>query len=70
MGGMKPQYFVTTYDYELETYTPQKGVRTGPYTLFGLRVALRRLQTMGYDTCRDNNDVYVERRPPALGRMG
>ena len=34
----RPQYYVTTWDPELEQYTPQKGVRTGPYTLFGLHL--------------------------------
>jgi hypothetical protein len=56
----RPRYYVMTYDYERETYTPQKGVRKGPYTLFGLRKALRALAGMGYDTGRQSPSVLVE----------
>jgi hypothetical protein len=67
----RPQYYVTTWDPELEQYTPQKGVRTGPYTLFGLRRALRELHELGYEACRGGRpgsdgcgdpSVLVERR--------
>lgn len=54
-------YFVTTYDTKIEDFTPQRGVRTGPYSLFGLRKALRKLRAMGYDTNRQAPSVLVER---------
>lgn len=46
---MKPRYYVYTWDIEKEDFTPQKGVRCGPYSLFGLRRALRALQSLGYE---------------------
>ena len=63
---MKPfqgrRYQVTTWDMETQSFTPQKGVRKGPYSLFGLRKALRKLQAMGYDIARDDApSVLVER---------
>lgn len=42
------QYFIETWDADLQEFTPQKGVRRGPYTLFGLRKAIRKLRRMGY----------------------
>lgn len=59
---MKRKYYVTTYDADLYAFTPQKGVRTGPYTLFGLRKALRKLQALGYPCNRDDPSVLVECR--------
>lgn len=56
------RYYVTTYDWDKQEYTPQKGVRTGPYTKFGLRKALRKLRTMGYCADRDDTSVLVEKR--------
>ncbi len=44
----KQKYRVTTRDLDKQTWTPQKGVRSGPYTLFGLREPLRKLRQMGY----------------------
>ena len=44
----RSRYQVLTYDPNLSRFTPQRGVRKGPYTLFGTRRALRRLGTMGY----------------------
>lgn len=58
---MKPKYYVYTYDWDLGIYTPQQGVKAGPYTLFGLRKALRALGGMGYEIGRQANDVLVER---------
>ena len=46
------QYFVLTYDMDSEEFTPQVGVRAGPYTLFGLRKPLRELRSMGYEASR------------------
>jgi len=45
---MKAKYRVLTWDSEREEYTPQSGVRSGPYTLFGLRKAIRKLRSLGY----------------------
>jgi hypothetical protein len=46
------RYRVLTWDIDLQKFTPQKGVRSGPYTLFGLRKALRKLREMGYSARR------------------
>lgn len=59
----KEKYYVTTWDMERQEFTPQRGVRTGPYSLFGLRKALRRLQDMGYETSkRGGVSVLIESR--------
>lgn len=42
------RYYVETWDPEKEQFSPQPGVRTGPYSLFGLRQAIRKLRRMGY----------------------
>jgi|GEM_PF-6464392 len=49
---MKPRYFVWTWDEEKQDFTPQIGVRCGPWSKWGLRRALRSLREMGYDTTR------------------
>lgn len=46
------RYYVTTWDAERKKFTPQKGVRTGPYRLFALRKALRTLRGMGYSATK------------------
>ena len=56
------RYYVLTYDWDKREYTPQKGVRKGPYTKFGLRKAIRKLREMGYCADRDDNDVLIEKR--------
>jgi hypothetical protein len=56
---MKPKYYVKTLDLNRQTYTPQKGVRTGPYSLWGLKRALRKLQAMGYECHRQDAAVLV-----------
>ncbi len=57
----RKRYYVTTYDCEKQCFTPQKGVRTGPYKLFGLRKALRKLRGIGYDISRASGHyVLVE----------
>lgn len=68
---MKPKYIVQTWDMEKHTYTPQQGVRKGPYTLWGLKRALRKLQSIGYSCHRlggywheSDAAVYVERITP------
>lgn len=44
----KRHYYVTTWDADKQEFTPHKGVRTGPYSLFGLRRAIRKLRKLGY----------------------
>ena len=64
----RPRYYVTTYDHDRGEFTPQCGVRSGPYKLFALRKALRALRDLGYDTDYKSVDgegapsVRVERR--------
>lgn len=48
----KPRYYVTTWDAEEQEFTPQKGLKAGPWCLFGLRRALRKLRGMGYPAAR------------------
>src|SRR5262249_14250419 len=57
------RYQVTTWDTDKEEFTPQRGVRKGPYTLLGLRKALRELRKMSYGIKRydDAMCVLVER---------
>jgi len=56
---MSYRYYVRTLDPETGDYTPQKGVRKGPYSLWGLRKAIRKLRGMGYDGGRQDPSVYV-----------
>lgn len=42
------RYYIKTWDTDKQTFTPQKGVRCGPYSLFGLRKPIRALREMGY----------------------
>ena len=50
-------YYVYTWDGTLEQYTPQKGVRCGPYrSLASMRPALRKLANMGYTI--DRHDAF------------
>ena len=44
----KPRYYIETLDMEKESFTPQQGVRKGPYSLFGLRKEIKKLRGMGY----------------------
>lgn len=60
----KQKYTVLTWDFDKEKFTPQKGVRSGPYTLWGLRRALRKLRQMGYSADRGDNSVFVEQVEP------
>jgi hypothetical protein len=48
----KPTYEVLTWDMDKQTFTPQQGVRKGPYSKWGLRRALRKLRSMGYETTK------------------
>lgn len=62
----KKLYAVLTWDSDADAYTPQPGVRMGPYTLFGLRRALRELRRMGYEASRDDPSVLVTEWQPGL----
>ena len=67
MKRRKKKYEVFTWDAEKEEWNPQEGVRRGPYTLFGLRRALRRLRDLGYPCDYQSNNcgdpsVLVRRR--------
>jgi hypothetical protein len=57
----RKRYEVLTWDAEKQDWTPQKGVRRGPYTLFGLRRAIRKLREIGYSGHRNDPSVYLER---------
>lgn len=46
------RYYVHTWDGEKQKFTPQVGVRCGPYSLWGLRKAIRKLRDMGYSCHR------------------
>jgi hypothetical protein len=59
-----PRYDVTTWDIEREKFTPQRGVRRGPWSKWGLRKALRRLNEMGYTARKGDAYVLVERVTP------
>ena len=63
---VKPRYYVETYDPEREEFTPQKGVRKGPYSLWGLRKAIRKLRVMGYECGRQDSSVFVWIEPTPM----
>lgn len=54
------KYYVTTWDIDKQAFTPQHGVRKGPWSLWGLRRALRMLRDMGYQARRGDPSVLVE----------
>lgn len=56
----KKRYYVTTWDTDAQAFTKQPGVRVGPYSLFGLRRALRLLRKHGYEGHRGDNSILVE----------
>ena len=56
----KRRYRVLTWDPDLEKWTPQIGVRCGPYTLWGLRKPLRQLRELGYVGSYKEPCVLVE----------
>ena len=59
MKRRKLRYYVLTWDLNKQTFTPQIGVRKGPYSLFGLRKPLRALRGIGYSADRNDGYVYV-----------
>ena len=63
-------YRVTTWDTETQRFTPQPSVPEGPYTLFGLRSALRKLRQCGYDIKRAwAPSVLVEAYPESTSDL-
>lgn len=48
MKTRKRRYYVKTWDTNKGDFSPQPGVRTGPYSLMGLRKAIRKLRAWGY----------------------
>ena len=77
MKPQRPGYYVETWDSEKQEFTPQKGVRTGPWSKWGLRKAIRLLRAMGYSCDRGgpNNrefsdaSVYIYRVPICKVRL-
>ena len=56
-------YEVLTWDIDKQRFTPQQGVRRGPYRLWNLRKALRKLRDKGYDVSRNGGvSVLVRER--------
>jgi len=58
MKTPKPKYEILTWDIDRQDFTPQQGVRRGPYTLFGLRKAIRAMRECGY-TVRRHGDSFT-----------
>ena len=56
-----PLFCVTTWDAELQRWTPQTGIESGPLCPSELRSALRLLKSIGYDIYRGAPSVRVER---------
>jgi hypothetical protein len=52
-------FVIKTWDTDADEFTPQRGVRCGPYTLFGLRKAVRKLRRLGYPCCKDDPAVSI-----------
>lgn len=44
----RPGYWVFTFDFDKRCWSPQIGVKAGPYKLFGLKKPIRELRSMGY----------------------
>lgn len=53
------RYYVTTWDTDMQEFTPQIGVLEGPYSLMGLRRALRALRELGYPARHGDPSVQV-----------
>ena len=67
---MKTRYYIWTWDTFADEWTPQKGVRCGPYSLFGLRKALRALRGLGYPATRLPRQHYDDGGRPELVGSG
>lgn len=61
----KQTYSVDTWDMDREAWTPQQGVRRGPWSKWGLRRAIRALRGMGYEARRCDPFVSVTARQKA-----
>lgn len=59
---MTSRYWIATYSMDLADFSPQVGVRVGPYSLFGLRKAFAKLRQLGYPCARDEPSVMVIER--------
>jgi hypothetical protein len=55
---MSRKYYVETWDTDAQKFTPQDGVPIGPYSLFGLRVAVLALRNLGYPCNYDGRHGY------------
>ena len=55
----KTSYYVETWDTDTQSFTPQVGVRKGPYSKWGLRKAIRKLRAMGYPCDYSSNGGFV-----------
>jgi len=55
----RPGYYVKTIEPEKDAFTPQKGVRHGPWTKWGLRKAIRQLWALGY-SCEYSSTLGYE----------
>lgn len=63
--AMAKTYEVLTWDSDKSDFTPQRGVRRGPYSQFGLRKALRKLRQIGYEINRASaTAILVQRTDP------
>lgn len=65
-----PRYYLFTWDPAKQDFTPEPGVRCGPYTLFGLRKAFRNPKlssAVGGPIHRDHPSVLVERKDEPEG---
>jgi hypothetical protein len=61
VSAKRAKYEVLTWDTEVQKFTPQLGVRRGPYTLFGLRKAVRKLRDLGDPAATGDPMVLVQR---------
>ena len=60
----KPRYYLWTWDSDKQDWTPQQGVRCGPWSKWGLRRALRKLRGMGYNARKMDPFILVKRIDP------
>jgi hypothetical protein len=50
-----PRYEVLTWDADKQKWTPQRGVRRGPHSLWSLKRAIQKLRSIGYG-CEYSSD--------------
>ena len=68
--GDAARYFVETWDFDLQRWTPQEGAPHGPLTKWQLRDALRALRGMSYEARRGDPSVRVYRCEEAIATVG